>query len=287
MLLAVIVGTAVSFGGIVSLITALRNYRLHRHILDTPTASPGSISLGLSEVIGCAEPAKGSLRAPLEDTPCLIYHFALFEKHRNDNGTMWKEHLAGTHGVPFFLAGENGRVLVDPTDAEVHLPTPSRKVRFQPSPESSILWTEDDGRPSDVQAFVDRCDDLAEYRVDPLRSHSLHKKVKNFGAGGEKTGEWAFQTERLLPGEDVYVLGHAYPPDRENVPDDVSAVIRAPDDSPGFFSKEYSAVYVISNQSEEDLVENQRSSARWHTFLGIVVLGVGLAILYVPLRFYL
>lgn len=292
MILAVLVGVVFSFAGIVSLATALRKYRLRRHILDTPTKSPGSVSLGLSEVTGRAAPAETSLRAPLEDTPCLVYHFALFEKYRNDDGTRWKEHRAGTHGVPFFLVGNQGRVLVDPTDAEIYLPTPSRKVRFQPSPESSIYWTEDEGRPPEVQTFVDRCDERSEHRVDPLRDHSLHKTVKNFGAGGEKTGEWAFRTERLLPGEDVYVLGHAHPPDRENVPDDVSALIRAPETSSDFFleeyfSKDYESVYVISNQSEEDLVENQLSSARWHSFLGVAVLVAGLIILYFPLRFYL
>lgn len=153
-----------------------------------------------------------------------MYHYALLQKHKNDSGVMWENHRTGTHGVPFFLEGERGPVLVAPTDAEIPLPTTSRRLRFEPSPESTIYWNESDGRPPEVQAFVDHCDDLSVYRVDPLRTQTLHKKVKDFTAGKE-TNEWAFRTERILPGEDVYVLGHAHPPGQRDLPDDVSAVI--------------------------------------------------------------
>lgn len=155
-----------------------------------------------------------------------------------------------------------------------------------PSPESTIYWNESDGRPPEVQAFVDRCDDLSVYRVDPLRTQTLHKKVKDVTAGKE-TSEWAFRTERILPGEDVYVLGHAHSPDQRDLPDDVSAVIEDPGGSSDLWSKDYASVYVISNQLEEALVTNQIFFAQWHLVIGIVVLGIGLVTLYFLLQFYL
>lgn len=63
MTLVTIVGIAFTLAGIGALASALRKYR-RRHILDLPTESPGSVSLGLSEVSGRAEAASGISSGP-------------------------------------------------------------------------------------------------------------------------------------------------------------------------------------------------------------------------------
>jgi hypothetical protein len=285
MLLALIVGAAFTLVGIGVLASALRKYRLRRRILDMPTESPGSISLGLSELTGHAQPASEILTAPLEDRPSLIYHYALFEEVKSDDGKAWVTHEAGTHGVPFLLEGEQGRVLVDPTDAEIHLPTASKRHRFEPERASSVYWNEEDGTLPEVETFMSRCDDLAAYRVDPLRSFSIHKTIESMSAGGG-TGRWAFRRECLYPGDDAYVLGQAHPPtDTRGAPDDVTAVVRAADES-SLWSKAYDSVYVISNQSEKDFLADRLSMARWQLIIGLLSFGAGVFALYFPLQFY-
>lgn len=179
-------------------------------------------------------------------------------------------------------------MLVDPTDAEIHLPTTSRQHRLTPESSSTIYWDEEEeGRPDDVQAFMDRLDELSDYRVDPLRSHTAHEMITKATAGAGSS-EWAFRRECLYPGDDTYVLGRAHSPsDVETAPDDVTAVIRDSNDSSSLWSKAYDSVFIISNQSEEDVIADRLSTARWHLGMGIVVLGIGLLALYVPLQGYL
>lgn len=94
-------------------------------------------------------------------------------------------------------------MLVNPTDAETDPPITSLHNRSQPESSSSIYWSEEEGPPLDVEAFMERCDALSDDRVYP--------KIADVTVGRE-TEHWAFRRECLYPADETYVCGHATPP---------------------------------------------------------------------------
>lgn len=300
--MALIIGFLLFLGGIGALVGGLKKVQLRRHIRDTPTATPGSVALGLAEVTGEAQPVSESLQAPLKDQPCLLYHYAFLYRYEDpdDNGYEWSAFKSGTHGVPFFLEGRRGRVYVDPTDAEIRLPSQRQDLITGDPPSSSVFWNPDDP-PEEVQAFQNRCDDLSNRRVDPYRYIERSDdpgpllSFTQLSDVNESSDKHALVIEQAAPGDELYVLGQAEAvPDDMDLPRDVSAVFRKEIEDPtqkslterfspsASWSTDYQSVFTISTQSEEELVQDLNSQERAQLIGGVLLFVIGLAMLVLP-----
>ncbi len=98
-----------------------RQVRHKRLIENVPTAASIAVSAGLAETTGRIELlGEGeALAAPLTGTPCIWYRYVVQEKRRSGNKTRWVTITDETQGTRFDCEDDEGRLRVDPEDAEV------------------------------------------------------------------------------------------------------------------------------------------------------------------------
>lgn len=289
-----LIGLLLSAAGLVMSYQALRPYRRALLKMATPTSTPGAVSLGRSEVVGTAQPVNEPLSLPHEDRTCLLYAYYFFHRERehDSGGYRWQSYEWGWLGVPFFLEGDQGRVYVDPADADIDFDSEQGDSAGDPPP-SSVFWQAEEGPPAEIKDFVDQLDAFQEYRIDPQRhveEGNAPDTIAGFAARkhhqmGERieekdVGKRALYVDRIDPGEELYLIGEAKPPDGEEIPDDVSAVFRETDSwadssSPSSISdaifSDSEFTLSISARSENELVASQRS-ASWSRFFGGIFL---------------
>lgn len=84
---------------------------------------------GPVEVEGTVEPAGEVLESPFTETPCVAYEYTVEEKRTRSSSsgnssstrTTWEEIDSGTAVVPFRVADDTGRVLVEPAGVDLRL----------------------------------------------------------------------------------------------------------------------------------------------------------------------
>jgi hypothetical protein len=107
--------------GVVSFLHGFRAWRRLRLIEDTPTAKVRSMALGRVELQGRAE-AREDLEAPLTGFPCVFFRYEIEEERGSGRQRRWRTVARGDSSAQgFYLADATGRVLVDPTGAELQL----------------------------------------------------------------------------------------------------------------------------------------------------------------------
>ncbi len=107
--------------GLVSFFHGFRAWRRLRLIEDTPTTKVRSMALGRVELEGRAE-ARAELAAPLTGLACVFFRYEIEEEQRSGRHRRWKTIARGdSNAQGFYLADGTGRVLVDPTGAELAL----------------------------------------------------------------------------------------------------------------------------------------------------------------------
>lgn len=124
-----IVGYALlGFGaGIYIFFKGFKQFRNYRLIADTPEIPIRSIPMGFVEVHGKAQGEK-TLESPVTKVPCFTYKVIVEKWERDSRGNSgWRHHRTDVDGVPFYLADEGGKVLVDPREAELDLPQSARR----------------------------------------------------------------------------------------------------------------------------------------------------------------
>jgi hypothetical protein len=124
-----IVGYALlGFGaGIYIFFKGFRQFRNYRLIADTPEIPIRSIPMGFVEIHGRAQGEK-TLQSPVTKVPCFTYKVVIEKWERDSHGNgSWRPHRTDVDGVPFYLADDGGKVLVDPCEAELDLPQSARR----------------------------------------------------------------------------------------------------------------------------------------------------------------
>ncbi len=115
---AMLAGTG---AGLVSFFHGFRAWRRLRLIEDTPTAKVRSMALGRVELQGRAE-AREELEAPLTGLACVFFRYEIEEERRRGRQRRWSTVARGDSASQgFYLADGTGRVLVDPSGAELRV----------------------------------------------------------------------------------------------------------------------------------------------------------------------
>jgi hypothetical protein len=115
-------------GGIYIFFKGFREFRKYRVIADTPEIPIRSIPMGFVEIHGRAQGEK-SVQSPVSHTSCFAYQVVIEEwktSSQNRSGG-WHHHRTDVDGAPFHLADAGGKVLVDPSGAELDLPQSARR----------------------------------------------------------------------------------------------------------------------------------------------------------------
>jgi len=246
-------------------------------------------------VTGPARVASTSFQSPIEERPCILFHYAFIRavpEAGDDEGVTLDVFNAGTIGRPFYVEHEEERVLVDPTDADVRLPSPLPWVACDEPRSSLITWTKEEGPPDSVQAFMGRCVELHEERVDPHRHKVSARHPATQLANATETVR-AFFHQQLEPGDQVYVLGRAKPiPGDMDTPADVLTLFQKSDPPPpserSYLERFYhmndvpdlDSLLLISTESEEELGRKLSGQIGKYVLLGALLCAFYFYVLY-------
>jgi hypothetical protein len=91
-----------------------------RLILNTPTSKVRGASLGLVELSGLAA-GPNTMCAPITSQPCYYYRTVAWQLKSSGNRKTWTKVADETMQLPFYLDDNSGRVLVDPSGAEMDI----------------------------------------------------------------------------------------------------------------------------------------------------------------------
>ncbi len=91
-----------------------------RLILNTPASKIRSASMGLVEVNGLAK-GPNVITSPLKQLTCYYYRSAAWELKQRGKSSEWVKVAEESLHVPFYIDDNSGKLLVDPTGAEMDL----------------------------------------------------------------------------------------------------------------------------------------------------------------------
>ena len=110
-------------GGVAGMYLFYRGFRLlqrKRLILNTPASKIRSASMGLVEINGLAT-GPYVINSPLKQTSCYYYRSVAWQWKQRGRDSEWVKIAEETLHVPFYMDDGSGRLLVDPTGAEMDL----------------------------------------------------------------------------------------------------------------------------------------------------------------------
>ncbi len=245
-------------------------------VTETPTttarqlSAPGRVELkGTVEV---ADEGAGTFSSPIGRRECVLAAWSVEEYSERGKHSRWQTVASGVRSVPFFVADETGRVLVDVGDhadgggllgvsenaaASDGVTAGPVLAEFDRFPVAATVGAEEPA-PDHVARFV-----AGERSVDQQTG-----SITNVVDIGTAHGDRRYYERTLAPGDDVYVLGDAVPRD----PD--ADVFRAED----LVVRPGEERFVVSNERERDIVRG----LRWYKLGiagGIVAVGLGLLVL--------
>jgi hypothetical protein len=117
LLAAVAAGAA---GGLYLFYRGFRLLQRKRLILNTPASKIRSASMGLVEINGLAT-GPYVINSPLKQMSCYYYRSVAWEYQQHGKNSEWVKVAEESLHVPFYLDDGSGKLLVDPTGAEMDL----------------------------------------------------------------------------------------------------------------------------------------------------------------------
>ena len=178
-----------------------------RLILNTPTSKVRSASLGLVELNGLAA-GPNTMYAPITSQPCYYYRTVAWQLKSSGNRKNWTKVADETMQLPFYLDDNSGRVLIDPSGAEMDIHHDFHVEYGSPLVPASF------DVPGNVLSFLSRYDVNTDQR---LRVEEYCIKPKNalfvLGTLRENAGaeDVARRPAKGAQGESALRLGRACP----------------------------------------------------------------------------
>jgi hypothetical protein len=173
--------------GVAILVAVMLSYSTVRkiiHIRRTPTCCIGALpSEGWVEVAG--QTGNATTRSPITGTVCVLWQVEIQEQRSSGKGSHWVTVYKGTSTECFYVIDETGKVLVDPSRADLVLRDDVKRTwgLFQTLDTQTITAVESLG-------------------VGTTNFLGLHKKLRVY--------------ERYIyPGESIFVLGGLQGSDRD------------------------------------------------------------------------
>lgn len=157
-----------AFAGVYVFYRGFRLLQRKRLIEDTPSSKIRSAAMGLVEVSGLAT-GPYTIPAPVSQLPCYFHRTMVWVYVQSGKNKRWKKVVDARFQVPFYLEDETGRVLVDPSDAELDI-----HRDYQQEFQHGVF--QDDPIPSHVAQFLAM---HAVSREHPIKIEEYCIKPKN------------------------------------------------------------------------------------------------------------
>jgi len=177
------------FIGIGLLIYGAQRFLLYQKIKNTPTSKVRSAAVGLVELFGKARCAT-DLSSPVTGAKC-IYYRIIGQYYKPGKNGGWKNIYNDASSVKFFLEDETGKMLIDPKDGEIDIP--SDLVLEGHLTDKGFLGMHQNKLDARVLAFLEKNPD-AKKKFEYYKDHNL-KVFEYF----------------IAEGDPLYVLGTAEP----------------------------------------------------------------------------
>jgi len=119
-------GLVITAFGLFLMYIGLREYKLYRLIIDTPTSNINSVERGTVEIKGEAEPIDDDLEfavAPYSGKTCAYYHTELQRFKGGRKRSKWKTVWEKKYQEPFLVTDDTGTIVVDPKGADYDIRT--------------------------------------------------------------------------------------------------------------------------------------------------------------------
>lgn len=221
--------------GLYGIYRGANTYRKYALVNNTATERVRSIALGRTELEGVAQSTGETVERPFSPGECLYAEWEVEEYRSTGRSSAWQTIDAGSYGVPFYLEGETGRVLVaDPSDATATLSDRFTRQRT-----------------------------VAEGRTPTARTREFCQQQ---GIAPESSNERRFSQGFLPPETPIYVLGQATEREDPAGSDNEDRIRIERDESSGRF--------IISDKSEDQLVSHYRSRSLLGVVGGLALSGV-------------
>ncbi len=236
------------FGGLWFVYTGTKKYLLVQKINNTPTSKAESAAVGLVELIGKMGD-EGDLPSPVSGVSC-GYWKLVAEYYKSGKNGGWRKFFSSESGKPFYIEDETGQVLVDPTRAEVDIPSDCQFQGYLSG--KGVFGVEHTKMDDRVLRFIDQSDPSTKARFNGYQ----HVDVR--------------VTESYIAKDDpLYVLGTAVPRDGASsaVGHENLVVKKGPD------------VMYISDSDQGKIVSRLSGSFKWEIFGGAALSGICLLIL--------
>jgi hypothetical protein len=264
---------AVLVTGVLLLTYALYLWQQKRLIENIPTSKARSLAMGLVEVKGAARP-KAVLKSPVTMTECVYYRYKIEKYVRSGKSSHWSVVDEGASTNYFYVEDDTGKVLADPTEADVRIGRDYQWTGIKPGTGWGIFggdkmryseWWIIEGEPVYVIGTVTRWKDARDDRkfkiAERLRLLKADReRMKEFDRDGDgqiSTDEWEQARARIE--QDVLREELDHPVDTT----DDFVITRDTTNE----------VMIISDKSEKDLARLYG----WQAF-GLFVLGLGLVL---------
>ncbi|MFH0737016.1 MAG: GIDE domain-containing protein [Candidatus Micrarchaeota archaeon] len=111
--------------GIALLLGGVQRYQLYQKISNTPTSKVRSAAVGLVELFGKAR-MDNDMDSPISKTKCVYWRVHGEYYHQAGKHSGWRTIFNKASSIPFYLEDETGKMLVDPKDGEVEIPSDYR-----------------------------------------------------------------------------------------------------------------------------------------------------------------
>jgi hypothetical protein len=247
--LFIIVGLSMIYDGV-------RKYLLIQKIKDTPTSKVDAAAVGLVELAGKAE-CHIPIASPITKNRCAYWRVLAQYFQPGKGGGRWVEFFRASSGSLFYLQDDTGKMLVDPNNAQVEIPSDNLfQGCISGTGEFGMAHTQMEKR---VLDYIDSLDDKGKKAYMKFQ----HEDVRVY--------EYF-----IAEGDTLFVLGSAEP--RGDAP--ASAV--AYENLMLRQGKEDKTMYI--SDSGERKVLDTLSSAMWHQFaIGLLMSAIGMLLLLVTL----
>lgn len=150
-------------GGIFLFFDGFRLLQRRRLIMDTPFSKIRSASLGMVEISGLAC-GPYTITAPITQRACYFYRTQVWELQQRGKNSEWVKVASESVHVPFFVDDNTGRVLVNPSGAELDIHRDFQQefsnqllTTLDPPPETVSTFLQRHGIATDRKIKVEEC----------------------------------------------------------------------------------------------------------------------------------
>lgn len=217
--------------GVYLFFQGFKDFRNYRMMADTPVVPVRSIAMGRVEVYGTA---RGDVQvvSPVSHTSCYWYKVQIEKETKDSKGRKgWSSFATDINGVPFDLEDATGKVLVNPTNAELDLKEQCKEERYgdtytervgagtavphfvtavRPEPEAaaSATGTTRELTPDEAREEMEnlRRQMRLERRAQQTSGSKVFSILRTLSTGGG-TGRFRLTEYCIIPGQQYHISG--------------------------------------------------------------------------------